>query len=200
MKDFNPYDYQDTITEDIRMIDKVLQSQNYELLKKTHRKIDGKYQAFISEWETGMWGYNPNFGFDLDALSTDSLTENLEMMRAKLEGLLCGFNCKTDGPNRNQDFNLTVNNNNSNTNTNTMEVHNSFDYARDQIENMTALNREETDEIIEKINELESVAKEKSSRKNKWEKVKPILKFALDKGIDIALVLFTIVVQNNMLR
>ena len=198
---YKPHDSQDTIIEDMHQIDKAIQSRDYTFLTKTHRRIDCKYQERIKNWGNSMWGYNPNFGFDIDALGYDSLIENLEMMKAKLEGLLFDFNSKNDCSHPSPDFNLTVNNNNqnSNTNNNTIDIHISFDKAREQIENMTALSREETDEIINRINELESLSKDKASRKNKWERIKPILKFALDKGIDIALVILTLVVQSGML-
>ena len=55
-----------------------------------------------------------------------------------------------------------------------------------------------TDEILEKINELEEISKEKSSRKTKWEKVKPIIAFALDKGADVAIAILSLVMQMKL--
>ena len=68
----------------------------------------------------------------------------------------------------------------------------------EKIEDMTALSREQTDEILERINELEEIAKENSSRKTKWEKVKPIIAFALDKGADVAVSILSLVVQMKL--
>ena len=65
-------------------------------------------------------------------------------------------------------------------------------------EDMTALSREQTDEILEKINELEEISKEKSSCKTKWEKVKPIIAFALDKGADVAIAILSLVMQMKL--
>ena len=63
---------------------------------------------------------------------------------------------------------------------------------------MTALSREQTDEILEKINELEKISKENTSRKTKWEKVKPIIAFALDKGADVAIAILSLVMQMKL--
>ena len=63
---------------------------------------------------------------------------------------------------------------------------------------MTALSREQTDEILEKMNALEEIAEESSSRKTKWEKVKPILEFALDKGVDVAITFMSLIVQMKL--
>ena len=86
--------------------------------------------------------------------------------------------------------NVTVNN--------TVHISISFDEARQKIEDMTALNQKQTDEILEKINALEEIAKELSSRKTKWEKAKPILAFALDKGADVAVTFMSLILQMKL--
>ena len=63
---------------------------------------------------------------------------------------------------------------------------------------MTALSREQTDEAIEKVNELEAISKENISRKSKWEKVKPIIAFAMDKGADLGIAILTLIVQMKL--
>ena len=95
-------------------------------------------------------------------------------------------------------FSLTLNN--TNTNNNSIYLNLTFDQARQQVEEMTALNQEQTDEIIEKINEMENISKEKSPKKKKWEKIKPILSFALDKGVDIAIMLWSLALQSGLIQ
>ena len=63
---------------------------------------------------------------------------------------------------------------------------------------MTALSREQTDEILEKIDELEKISKENTSRKTKWEKVKHIIASALDKGADVAIAILSLVMQMKL--
>lgn len=60
---------------------------------------------------------------------------------------------------------------------------------------MNALSQEQTDEIIAKIDELEAISKEPLPKKTKWEKVEPILAFAMDKGADVAIAIMTLIVQ-----
>ena len=74
----------------------------------------------------------------------------------------------------------------------------SFEQVREKIEDMTALSQKETDEAIEKVNELEAISKENISRKSKWEKVKPIIAFAMDKGADLGIAILTLIVQMKL--
>ena len=86
--------------------------------------------------------------------------------------------------------NITVNNN--------VNISLSFQEAKQKIEDMTTLNREQTNEILAKIDELEKISKENISRKSKWEKVKPIIAFALDKGADVAIAILSLILQMKL--
>ena len=114
-------------------------------------------------------------------------------MRAKLESFALGWN-ETGGNfqarHKAPDVSVTVNN--------TVNISVSFQEARQKIEDMTALSQAQTDEILEKIDELERIQAENSSRKSKWEKVKPILSFVLDKGADVAVAILTLIVQMKL--
>ena len=79
-----------------------------------------------------------------------------------------------------------------------MNISLSFEETKQKIEDMTALNREQTDEILAKIDELEKISKENISRKSKWEKVKPIIAFALDKGADVAIAILSLILQMKL--
>lgn len=92
----------------------------------------------------------------------------------------------------NPDVNVSVNN------TNIVNVSVSFEEARQIIEDMTSLSQDQTEEIINKINELEEISKENAPRKKKWEKVKPIIAFALDKGVDVAIAILSLVMQMKL--
>lgn len=139
-----------------------------------------------------MYGYVDGHGFKYEWLGADSIKDNLSTMKPKLEAFMHGWNAKSSsaGSVRNPDVNVTVNN--------TVNISISFEEARQKIEDMTALSREQTDEILEKINELEKISKENTSRKTKWEKVKPIIAFALDKGADVAIAILSLVMQMKL--
>ncbi len=63
---------------------------------------------------------------------------------------------------------------------------------------MPGLNKEQTEEIKAKINELEKINGEKISKKKKWSKVKPILLFVLDKGADVAITIMSLILQMKL--
>lgn len=176
---------------DIQKIDGVFQKEDITEMRKLHRYLDGKYQACIADWGQSMVGYYKS-GFDHEELSSPELMNNLLLMKSKLEAFQLGWNGQSTVPHvtENPGVNVTVNN--------TVHISISFDEARQKIEDMTALSREQTDEILEKMNALEEIAKESSSRKTKWEKVKPILEFALDKGVDVAITFMSLIVQMKL--
>lgn len=179
------------ILRDIQKIDEALQKEELTEMRDLHRNLDGKYQACIADWGQSMVGYYKS-GFDHEELSSPELMNNLLLMKSKLEAFQLGWNGQSTVPHvtENPRVNVTVNN--------TVHISISFDEARQKIEDMTALNQKQTDEILEKINALEEIAEESSSRKTKWEKVKPILEFALDKGVDVAITFMSLIVQMKL--
>ncbi|MCG4606968.1 hypothetical protein L0O74_11595, partial [Bifidobacterium longum] len=63
---------------------------------------------------------------------------------------------------------------------------------------MPGLPEEETNEIKDRISELEKINNEKMSKKKKWEKIKPIISFVLDKGADVAVPILRLVIQMKL--
>lgn len=179
------------VDADIEAIDLAIKSSDHEELLRVHKEIDGKYQECISGWGKSLYAYHPEHGIIYDNLDKESLIDNLTVMRPKLIAYKMGMNAAKVTDNRSAtDVNVTVNNN--------VSVAISFTEARQRIEDMPGLTQEETDDIIDKINELESVSKEKISKKRKWEKVKPILSFVLDKSVDVAIMVFNLFLQMNL--
>ena len=70
---------------------------------------------------------------------------------------------------------IQIDNKNSNENANSFSIDITFKDVIKQIENMNSLTGKETDEIINKINELESILNSGESKKRKWDKIKPFL-------------------------
>ncbi len=182
-----PKEFYDMICGDIKRIDdsKNLSSEGKFRL---HRELDGRYQACIKDWHLGFWGATPNGTSFFYERVGNRVQDNLDMMKAKLETYKCGMNAVSlPEPAM---TNITVNN--------TVNISLSFTEAKQKVEDMTALNREQTDEILTKIDELEKISKEKISRKSKWEKIKPIISFALDKGVDVAIAILSLVLQMKL--
>ena len=182
-----------TVKSDIAKIDEAISSTDESAQLQLHKNLDGKYQFCISGWGQSLYGFNKEYGFNYNYLGADSIKENLAVMRAKLESFALGWNEKGgnfQARHKAPDVSVTVNN--------TVNISVSFQEARQKIEDMTALSQAQTDEILEKIDELERIQAENSSRKSKWEKVKPILSFVLDKGADVAVAILTLIVQMKL--
>lgn len=185
-----PKEFYDMICSDIKRIEESSDLSSEEKFK-LHRVLDGRYQACVKDWYMGLWGSSiDGTKMHYTALrdSMSSIQENLEMMKAKLETFKYHMNAiSLPEPTA---TNITVNN--------TVNISLSFEEAKQKIEDMAALNREQTDEILAKIDELERISNERISRKSKWEKVKPIISFALDKGADVAIAILSLVLQMKL--
>lgn len=85
------------------------------------------------------------------------------------------------------DVNVTVNN--------SITVTITFEQVRSQIEEMTSLTDEQTQEALEKVSEIETVVKGDDNKKSKWEKIKPILVWLADKSFDVAMAMLPLLMQ-----
>lgn len=185
-----PKEFYNMVCSDIQRIEGSDQLSSGEKLK-LHRELDGRYQACIKDWYKGLWGSDKAatiIYYNSLHDSPSGVKENLEIMKAKLETFKYQMNAITLP--KPPETKITVNN--------TVNISLSFKEAKQKIEDMTALNREQTDEILAKIDELEKISKENISRKSKWEKVKPIIAFALDKGADVAIAILSLILQMKL--
>lgn len=82
----------------------------------------------------------------------------------------------------------TVTSNNTNENNNVL-TSNSFQEARNKIEQMSALPDAEIEEILAKITELENIINSDDRKSKKWEKAKGILTWVADRGLDVVIAL-----------
>lgn len=184
-------EFLEMVKSDIKKIDDSITSGTAEQRWELFREIDGKYQSCIVDFYRGMWQSVPNKNYlvfpELQK-HPNQVVDNLKMAKAKLEVFRYQGNAAALPKVPDTQVNVTTN----------VNVNITFDQVRQKIEDMTALSREQTDEILEKISDLEEISKEKSSRKTKWEKVKPIIAFALDKGADVAIAILSLVMQMKL--
>lgn len=188
------------VDQDIEKIEKALVTNDPKLKFNVHSEIDATYQSAIKNWGMSMYCYNSNFGFDINENDLEALDNNLRMMKAKLNSFKLGLNSFDNNGRTILDNNQNVNVHVNNTNSNNLNLNLTFSQARQQVEDMTALSQEQTKEIIDKIDEIEAISKEKTPKKKKWEKIKPILLFALDKGVDIAIMLWSLALQSGLIQ
>lgn len=177
-------------TKDVERISESLNKLKEDELRDLHREMDAKYQTAIENWGVSLYSYSPGMGTVSD-MSMDALSHNLKVMQQKILAYSLGMNTKRDPEvSNNTEVNLSVNN--------TVNVEVTFTEVKRQIENMDSLSREETDAILSRIEELEKINSEKISKKDKWAKIKPILTFAADKGVDVGIALLSLIVQMKL--
>ena len=177
---------------DIKRIDDALASNNELIIMEVHSYIDCKYQVAIIDWGMSLYGYSPEYGLLTDSLGTDALIENLKKMKAKVEAYGEGKNVRnTEYPSTIND--ISVNAVSRSQSEATIDVVISFNEAKDMISELTTLTDEQVKELQEKIDELEIITESDNKRREKWEKAAPIFKYMVDKGIDIAKIVFPLI-------
>lgn len=174
----------------IREIDNVISNGTPEERIALHRNLDCIYQTCVLDWGKSMGGFNDKYGFNYTHLNDNSIKDNLNSMRAKIESFGMGFNVKQV-----QTPSANVNVSNVNSNINDIRIDITFEQAREQIEDMTSLTNEQTKEILDKITEIENAVSSKDAKKSKWEKIKPILKWLTDKSFDVGMVILPLLLK-----
>lgn len=180
------------IRTDIDNISSTVETDDENKLHELHVHLDGKYSSYIPNWGMSTYGYNSQFGYSYEFLDKSSLIHNLSVFKAKLSGYLCDFDITKPSSSPMNSINVNVSNSNE------IVVNISFDDARKRIDEMPGLDDAATEEIKGKINELENISNENIPKKKKWEKVKPILAFALDKGADVAITIMGLILQMKL--
>lgn len=185
-----PKEFYNMVCNDIARIEKAKTTSNEERLK-LHREIDGKYQACIKKWYEGLCCIDKEatiIWYQSLRMSPDSVQENLEMMKAKLETYKYQMNAvQLPKPEVSNSQVVNV--------TNSVNVNVTFEQVRKEVEEMTSLTNKDTEEILEKISEIEEVVKSKDSKKSKWEKVKPVLTWLADKSCDVGIALLPLLLK-----
>lgn len=83
---------------------------------------------------------------------------------------------------------ITLNVNNSNYNSNVNNVNITFESIIESINKDNEISEKNKEDIIDYVNEIKKVYNDDEfSKKDKWKKIKTILKFLLDKGADFAI-------------
>ena len=180
------------VEADIANIEQTIRSGNISQMESVHISIEGKYGAYIPNFGHSMYGYNPQFGFNYECIEGEALKHNLGLMKAKLQGYICDFPALTDSAASQNNISVTV------PVTNEINIDITFEQAKQQIEDMPGLTDADTEKIKSQIDELENIAKEQTPKKKKWEKVKPILKFALYKGPGVSITTMGLVMQMKL--
>ena len=182
-----PEAFKAMIMRDIQSIDESCKMP-LEAKLRLHRQLDGRYQACVKNWYNGLWGVDRNatqIYYGSIENSHESIQENLELMKAKLETFQFQMNVAEVPSSPSTQVNVTTN----------VSVNITFEQVRSKIEDMTSLTDEQTREALEKVAEIEDVVKGEGSKKSKWEKIKPILTWLADKSFDVAMTMLPLLLQ-----
>ena len=188
-----PKEFLEMVENDIARIDQAVKQNNSAVCWDLFREIDGRYQSCIINWYNSMWECTRDGSSIVSGNLMGSqwmIVENLKYAKAKLETYRFQMNAVAV-PQLPQ-TNISV------TNTNQVNIGITFEEARQRIDDMTALDNEQANELKNRINELEAISKEQSSRRTKWEKVKPIIAGVLKFGADAALIVLQAVLQMKL--
>lgn len=183
------------IKTDISKIESVIQNNDEQLIKDLHIELDGKYSAFVPNWGHSMYGYIDNHGFSYEYLDIGSLIHNLTLMKHSLEGFAMGLDRIAKKSYDSSKNNVSVTVNNKVENDVEISISITFDQARQQVKNMTSLTDKQTQEILDKITEIENTVNESGTKKSKWEKIKPILVWLTDKSFDVGMTLLPLLLK-----
>jgi len=190
-----PKEFLEMVEHDIARIDQAVQSGSSTECWNLFREIDGRYQSCIMNWYNSMWQASADGTKMFYARLQDKpyeVKENLQYAKAKLETYRFQMNAVAIPQLPQANISFTNNNNNQ------VNIGITFEEARQQIDDMTALDNDQANELKSTINELEEISKEKSSRRDKWEKVKPIIAGVLKFGADAALIVLQTVLQMKL--
>ena len=169
------------IDEDIAKCEETIKNGNKTDMKNLHATLVSKYGNIID-----------GFKEDLRSLFYDetgsSVRCNLETMKQKLQLFKSMGYANIYAK---HDTGVTFNN----TNQLTANINITFSEVREKIENMSALQDSEIEEILSKIEELEEIVQSSERKTKKWEKAKGIIKWVADKGVDVGISLLPLILK-----
>ncbi len=183
------------VQSDIERIENALTANSSkDNLMKLHREIDGRYQSCVLNWYQGLEAVYffkdkpPRLDYDeLAGYDVKYIKDSLSMMKSKLETYIFGMNAVSLPEPPSTTVNVTT----------SVNLNVTFEQVRSQIEDMTSLTDEQTQDVLSKVDEIENVVKNKGSKKSKWEKIKPILMWLADKSFDVAMTVLPLLLKIN---
>ena len=76
------------VYRDMEKIDAVLANATYRELRALHIQLDGTYGSVIKDWGMSMYCFVKDYGFNYELLDESMMSDNLEIMKAKLRGYM----------------------------------------------------------------------------------------------------------------
>lgn len=176
-------EFKKIIDEDIEKCKKEIESGNKDSRGRLTATLVAKYAKIVEGFDNGLhstW-YDDSGKYVFE--NTKIILEKLRLFKA------------LDYKNVFSKLEPNISIHNTNTNNNEINIDISFEQAKKEIENMTALPNSEVEEILLKVDELEKIIRSSDRKAKKWENAKGIIKWIADKGVDVGIVLLPLLLQ-----
>lgn len=196
------------VNRQIKECEEVLETNNYHEINKLARSLFSLYRIDVKPiYSIGVNKSSNEFGETelrkiRDSLELYLAKEMLALEKEKCRGTSLSVASNSESNNQNP-ITLTdvakVSDSGNSTNTITnivkLDLKSIFDNARKVIEDDEALGEEEVQEIISKINEIEEIGNEDTSRPQKWRKLKDCVTWTSTKGVKIAMQVMPLIMK-----
>ncbi|MEA5015110.1 MAG: hypothetical protein VB099_11165 [Candidatus Limiplasma sp.] len=157
-----------------------------------HLELITKYPPYISDFGVSLYNFDKEHGFVMrEYFDQGSMIANLTVMKSRLVAFK-SFGYR-NGNLSQQDKSIKIDNTLTANQSQTVAI--SFEAVKRKIEEMSALSDTDTEEALEKIDEIRAIVELKTSPKSKWQKIKPILAWIADKSVDIGIALLPLILQ-----
>ncbi len=186
-------DFPSMVDEDIQVCSDIIKSDyDEQKWKDIFIELTSKYLSHVSQLGSNMTGYSKSTNyFFTDQISQDDLRRNFIVLKSKL--IAFKNNGYQNSAQVSSDNGINIQNNLSATQTQTISI--SFETVKKQIEDMTGLSDAETEETLNKIDEIKTIVELKEPKKSKWQKIKPILIWLADKSVDVGIALMPLILK-----
>lgn len=181
------------VDEDIDKCDTFINStKNTDEFRDFFTELVSKYNSYITGFNTGLYGYSSQRDYyDFSYPSKGELHDNIKAIKYKLIAYKNNNYKNCQDTNSNQNINIA----NNLTATQTQNINITFEGVKKQIEEMSGLSEEETNQTLQKVDEIKAIVELKESKKSKWQKIKPILTWIADKSVDVGIALLPLILK-----
>jgi len=176
----------------IMMIDEdlVMARQIWNQFGNDEKRMSGLFDMLITRYKDIIDGISDGLEvismFDSEASKRETYKNNVHKVIVKIENFKnCGYSnvelakhYLTEGVNG-EIYNLT------------------FNETRDIILNLEEISQKERDEIIMKIDEIESIVSSLETKKSKWYALRPYIVWASGKEVNIAMLIIPLIMKIN---
>jgi hypothetical protein len=187
---------QDQIDSDISKCNRVIEEKSVEKADELCDLLVSAYHIHIKDIHYGLTSYTSSSS-NIDVLKDITILKGkLKLFMGQVEDGL--YKPAFSNGNINIHNNSNANNSNEINNNLKIDLDIQFKQLREDFKNNESITQEETEDIINKINEIEDISNTEISKKEKWVKLRGILNWMGTKGIDVGIKLLPII--QNILK